>query len=166
MPVLCHILNYTNPNPNAPRCNLAYPSTWADKFKYQMRWSAALHYVGARDDHPSETCAFPGAHGWTGSKNINVLAGVQNVTGLLESWVQVDSSNGTAEEALKFLIHFLGDLHTPLHLTERGRGGNSVKVSFDGRQSSTFNVQLHDVEINLIFSLPNRPPLGMGRTLK
>lgn len=102
-----------------------------------MRWSAALHYVGARDDYPSETCAFPGTRGWAGSKDINVLAGVRNTTHLLDAWVEGQSTTiEVAEEALKFLVHFVGDLHMPLHLTGRDRGGNSVKVSFDGRQTN------------------------------
>ncbi|KAH8977743.1 S1/P1 nuclease-domain-containing protein [Lactarius hatsudake] len=45
-----------------------------------------------------------------------------------------------ASEALKFLIHFVGDMHQPLHLTGRNRGANGVKVSFDGR-----NTNLHSV---------------------
>ncbi|KAF9070395.1 S1/P1 nuclease [Rhodocollybia butyracea] len=136
LPVICDILNYTSRNPNEPQCHLAPVSTWADKLKYRMRWSAAMHYVGANDDYPSETCAFPGEHGWAGSTDINVLAGVRNVTSLLDAWVEGYSSDATAEEALKFLIHFMGDLHMPLHLTGRDRGGNSVKVRFDGRQTN------------------------------
>jgi hypothetical protein len=101
-----------------------------------MRWSAPLHYVGAKDDYPSETCAFPGERGWAGSKDINVLGGIRNTTNLLDAWVEGQSSSDTAEEALKFLVHFVGDLHMPLHLTGRDRGGNSVKVLFDGRQTN------------------------------
>ncbi|KAJ3762951.1 S1/P1 nuclease [Lentinula raphanica] len=138
LPVLCDILNYTSPNPNEPPCHLAPVSTWADRLKYRMRWSAPLHYVGAKDDYPSETCVFPGERGWAGSRDINVLAGIRNVTSLLDAWVDdgQTTSDDTAEEALKFLIHFIGDLHMPLHLTGRDRGGNSVKVRFDGRQTN------------------------------
>jgi hypothetical protein len=39
-------------------------------------------------------------------------------------------------EALKFLVHFIGDLHMPLHLAGRERGGNGIHVLFDGRQTS------------------------------
>jgi hypothetical protein len=45
----------------------------------------------------------------------------------------LDEDDGRANEALKFLVHFLGDMHMPLHLTGRDRGGNSDKVLFDGR---------------------------------
>ena len=129
LPTVCDILDNTN-------CHLAPISTWADKIKYRMRWSAALHYVGAIDDYPPNDCAYPGPNGWAGKKEINVLDGVQNVTGLLEDWVKHDASYDTASEALKFLVHFVGDMHQPLHLTGRDRGGNSAKVVWDGRKTS------------------------------
>ncbi|THU89058.1 phospholipase C/P1 nuclease [Dendrothele bispora CBS 962.96] len=137
LPKICEILNYTSTNPNEPQCHLAPISTWADRYKYKMRWSAALHYVGAVDDHPSKTCAFPGDHGWSGRTNNNVLGGIHNTTYLLEQFVDGGNSQvHVADEALRFLVHFIGDLHMPLHLTGRDRGGNSVKVLFDGRQTN------------------------------
>ncbi|KAK7448807.1 hypothetical protein VKT23_013537 [Stygiomarasmius scandens] len=136
LPKICEILNYTSTNPNEPQCHLAPISTWADRYKYKMRWSAPLHYVGAVDDHPSKTCAFPGDNGWAGRTNINVLGGIHNTTYLLEQWVDGDPQTHVADEALRFLVHFIGDLHMPLHLTGRDRGGNSVKVLFDGRQTN------------------------------
>lgn len=44
-----------------------------------------------------------------------------------------ESDDEGAQVALKFLIHFVGDMHMPLHLTGRDRGGNGIKVSFDSR---------------------------------
>ncbi|HKE12631.1 MAG TPA: S1/P1 nuclease, partial [Myxococcota bacterium] len=39
-------------------------------------------------------------------------------------------------EALRFVIHFLGDVHQPLHCaTNNDRGGNCVPVEFFGRES-------------------------------
>ncbi|KAK7041407.1 hypothetical protein VNI00_009273 [Paramarasmius palmivorus] len=133
LPKICEILDFSSNDPTKPECHLAPISTWADKFKYRMRWSAPLHYVGALDDYPSETCAFPGDRGWAGKRFINVLGGIRNTTDLLEGYVTGEQDITTANEALKFLVHFLGDLHMPLHLTGRDRGGNSVKVKFDNR---------------------------------
>ncbi|KAF8874821.1 phospholipase C/P1 nuclease domain-containing protein [Mucidula mucida] len=104
-----------------------------------MRWSASLHYVGAVADHPSQLCLFPGAKGW--EKDVNVLSGIRNTTNLLADWVEAEKSGAggdhdMANEALKFLVHFLGDLHQPLHLTGRDRGGNGVKVLFGGRSTN------------------------------
>ncbi|KAF9480931.1 phospholipase C/P1 nuclease [Pholiota conissans] len=131
LPTLCGILELPN-----DRCHLASVATWADQHRYQMRWSAALHYVGALDDYPSETCAFPGPRGWAGHPGVNVLDGIQNTTRLLQDWVNEDASHDVANEALKFLIHFVGDMHQPLHLTGRDRGGNSVKVRFGQRTTN------------------------------
>jgi len=105
-----------------------------------MRWSGALHYANAIDDFPSKTCAFPGTGGWAGTKGGNVLDGIKNVTGILEDWVKDDASDAAANEALKFLIHFVGDMHQPLHLAGRERGGNGIPVLFDRRHTSEFLV--------------------------
>jgi len=129
LPTLCSILD-------EPHCHLAPIATWADKIKFRMRWSAALHYVGAIDDYPPNDCAYPGPSGWAGKKEINVLDGIKNVTGLLADWVNQDANDATASEALKFLVHFLGDMHQPLHLTGRDRGGNSAKVVWDKRHTN------------------------------
>lgn len=135
-PTICTILNYSSPNPDEPQCHLAPVAAWADNIKYKMRWSAPLHYINARDDYPPHTCAFPGPRGWAGTQGGNVLGAIRNVTNILEEWgdgVAMNYPDDSANEALKFLVHFLGDLHMPLHLAGRDRGGNSQKVRFDGR---------------------------------
>ncbi|KAI0062661.1 phospholipase C/P1 nuclease [Artomyces pyxidatus] len=135
LPILCSVL-YPSVSPT-PECHLATVATWADKIRYRARWSAPLHYVGALGDHPSDTCLFPGSRGWAGHEGGNVLAAIRNVTTILEDFVQVSerrvADDALAEEALKFLIHFVGDMHQPLHLTGRDRGGNGNKISWDGR---------------------------------
>jgi len=62
-----------------------------------------------------------------------VLDAIKNVTRLLEDWTRGEANDGTANEALKFLVHFMGDLHMPLHLTGRDRGGNSDTMSCGDR---------------------------------
>lgn len=135
-PTICDILSDDATTQPQQPCHLAPISTWADKFRFKMRWSSALHYVGPLDDHPSQTCLFPGERGWAGSRGGNVLDAIKNVTGLLENWTRGEANDGTANEALKFLVHFMGDLHMPLHLTGRDRGGNSDRVLWSGRQTS------------------------------
>ncbi len=120
---LCTIL------PEYAQCHLAPVAAWADKVRMYMHWSGPLHYVGGVGDHPSDHCSF-GDDGWQGAPAHNVLGAVRNTTMWLEKGYD------GAEEALKFLVHFIGDLHQPLHLTGRDRGGNSVKVRFDGRITS------------------------------
>lgn len=159
LPILCDLLDEP-----ASRCHLAPISTWADKFKYQMPWSKALHYVGSLDDYPPDNCAYPGPRNWAGTREINVLDGIKNVTGLLEDWVKCDANDDTASEALKFLVHFLGDLHQPLHLTGRDRGGNSAKVKWDRRNTSKFIYSFLSLANNLILGFVSfRPSRTLGQ---
>lgn len=121
-----------------PPCYISRVATWADQVRRQPRYrqTGPMHYIGATDDHPSGTCAFPGEHGWAGKTDVNVLGAIRNTTGTLVDYVTGGADAESAEEAMKFLIHFLGDMHMPLHLTGRDRGGNSVRVAFDGRVTS------------------------------
>ena len=136
LPTLCSILD----TQGGESCSLASVASWADKFKKKMMWSAPLHYANAEADYPPEHCLFPGATGWKGSKGGNILAGIRNTTDLLDQWVQEgsDPSDPVASEALKFLIHFAGDVHQPFHLVGRERGANGVDVKWENRQVSKY----------------------------
>ena len=46
--------------------------------------------------------------------------------------------------ALKFLVHFVGDLHQPFHALGVGHGGNDVKISiFDAASCGNYPCNLH-----------------------
>jgi len=102
-----------------------------------MKWSGPLHYVNAIADHPPQLCLFPGAKGWEGNKDANVLGAIRNTTDLLSQWVEEgsDPSDPVAGEALKFLIHFVGDMHMPFHLVSREEGANLVYVKWSNQKS-------------------------------
>jgi len=123
---LCDVLPYY------ASCHLAPIAAWADKVRHFKPWSAHMHYIGDVRDHPSQYCAF-GENGWE-DEHFNVLAAIRNTT----LWLEKQRSG--QEEALKFLVHFMGDLHMPLHLTSRERGGNDMKVKFDGRVTNLHSV--------------------------
>ena len=133
LPVLCSILDLSGPGKS---CSLASVASWADQIKLEMKWSKSLHFVNAVDDHPPQLCLFPGARGWLGKKDANVLGGIRNTTNLLGQWVEQgsDLSDPVASEALKFLIHFVGDMHMPFHSVGREQGGNSVYVAWSGER--------------------------------
>ncbi len=41
------------------------------------------------------------------------------------------------QEALKFLIHLVGDAHQPMHVSrEEDKGGNAIELTFDGRNTN------------------------------
>jgi nuclease S1 len=50
-------------------------------------------------------------------------------------------------EALKFVVHFVGDVHQPLHTVSELGGGNGIAVTFftDPQQRSTHRTNLHAV---------------------
>jgi len=63
------------------------------------------------------------------------------------------SSDAERRQALVFLVHFLGDIHQPLHCSERAcdRGGNSERVNFPFPGQDRPNVSLHHVwDIDLL----------------
>jgi len=154
LPTLCSILNYPKPGKT---CSLASFGSWADDVKNKMKWSAPIHYVNAVADHPPQLCLFPGAKGWEGAKNVNVLGGVRNTTDLLSQWVGQgsDVSDPVASEALKFLIHFAGDMHMPFHLVARERGANDVWVKWSNKKSRLHAVWDGDVVERAIDTTPS-----------
>lgn len=54
-----------------------------------------------------------------------VVSAIQNYTSRLLH------SNVFKDESLKFLVHFIGDIHQPLHACGRDRGGNSAMARCD-----------------------------------
>ena len=152
LPVLCDILdpsssslsNASEPATHPP-CHLAPIAAWADRVRMTpaYRHTATWHYVGAVDDSPGASCAFPGAHGWNGRRDSNVLAALGNQTRVVAGFLDGEGGLADAADALKFLVHFAGDMHMPLHLTGRERGGNGAKVTFDGRMTSTYLFRFH-----------------------
>lgn len=124
-------------------CYLSSVATWADKIRFHARWSAQLHFINGRGDHPPDDCRFPGPDGWGGKERANVLDAIHNVSSILTDFAQGSSAAGApelAQEALKFLIHFVGDMHQPLHLCGRDRGGNSDKVHWENRVTNLHHV--------------------------
>ena len=93
-------------------CHLAPLAAWADKIKWQMCWSSPLHYMNGIGNHLGDHCVF-GEQGWMGAPGMNILGGVKNTS----MWLQGEKP-GT-EEALRFFVHFMGDLPMPLHSLDR-----------------------------------------------
>lgn len=106
--------------------SMAEVSTWADEVRRQdaYKYSAPWHYVnvepGASKYDPSRDCPAEGC----------AVRAIEDEIAALKDPATTDSKR---EEALKFLIHFVGDLHQPLHASyERDRGGNDIKVEANG----------------------------------
>ena len=101
--------------------SMAQVSDWADEFRHTHggEWSGKLHFA----DLPDRQCKF--------EKNRDcptdecVVGAITNYTNRLREGISKTSN----EEALKFLIHFVGDAHQPLHAGNIGdKGGNDILV--------------------------------------
>lgn len=111
--------------------SLASVSDWADQIRGDRPETAPWHFVNipfeASRYDPKRDCA----------KGDCVIAVIERFRRTLS-----DRSRSAAEraEALKFLVHFVADLHQPLHTTDRGdRGGNDVPVTFFGEKVYPFS---------------------------
>ncbi|KAH6715062.1 S1/P1 nuclease [Leptodontidium sp. MPI-SDFR-AT-0119] len=114
-------------------------ATWADAVKRRRPFTSTWHYVDARDSPPTlcglkypADCSAQGTNGC-------VITAINNQTSL---FLSPTSSEITTREALMFIMHFIGDLHQPLHVEDAARGGNDIKpVRFGG----VHTLNLHSV---------------------
>ncbi|KAJ7292214.1 putative nuclease PA3 [Mycena rebaudengoi] len=113
---------------------LASIASFADQFRATAAgaWSAPLHFIDA-EDNPPTTCNVNLTRdcGTTGC----VVSAIANYT--QRSGDGRLSAANTAE-ALKLLVHFVGDVTQPLHDEALALGGNQIPVHFMG-----FNDNLH-----------------------
>ena len=111
--------------------DFASRATWADKYRNAHRETAAWHFVDIEIDQPDlkDACfGFPpvpaGQWASQGAAQDCVVNKIEEFTLELQN-----PATPAAERllALKFLIHFVGDLHQPLHAADhQDRGGNCV----------------------------------------
>lgn len=108
---------------------LANIASWADSYRYETagKWSAALHYIDAEDDPPT-SCGvdFERDCGDAGC----VVSAITNYTQRIGDG-RLSAAN--TQQALKFLVHFLGDITQPLHDEAYETGGNGVDVTYQGQ---------------------------------
>lgn len=99
---------------------LAQASTWADEIRSDPDWKKAepWHYISIDDNETLETTAR--------NPDGDVLEAMQRFEAVLRDPQAVPQAK---REALKFLVHFVGDVHQPLHVGRRDDlGGNRVEV--------------------------------------
>ena len=127
--------------------DFASRATWADKFRDSDRDTSKVHYrathnwhfvnieIGAADvdaacnQHPPLPDGTPASEGPPNDCVVDKI----------EQFVAELGDAHTAKEekllALKYLLHFIGDVHQPLHAAEHehDRGGNTVPVMYAKR---------------------------------
>jgi hypothetical protein len=107
--------------------SLAEASIWADEVREARPETSPWHYVNIPI---SDSGYRPEVHCPTAC----VVSAAEAQLAILRDRRQSDERRA---EALKFVIHFIGDLHMPLHAGDRGdRGGNGVTVWYQWRRTN------------------------------
>ncbi len=107
-------------------------SVWADDIKNYRHDADPLHYVNI----PLQTNIYvPSQHC---PKGLCIIAAIEHDRRVL---ADPRTSRDDKAEALRFLIHFMGDLHQPLHDADNAdRGGNQRLVNFLGHDTNLHKV--------------------------
>lgn len=108
-------------------------STWADDERSVERGTAGWHFIdiplGVSNGDISKYCP---TNGCLTSAITTQLAVLKNP----------EASAKDRADALRYVIHFIGDLHQPLHTTTNNDlGGNCVPVAFEGHDPEETNME-------------------------
>lgn len=110
--------------------DLAYISIWADKIKSDPNWKHAYdwHYATIPDGEVYKAGKYSGKL----IEKINHFSIIAN---------SPKSELEQKKQAIKWLIHLVGDLHQPLHVGNgNDRGGNDIKVKWFGDDTNLHQV--------------------------
>ncbi|GAB3910582.1 S1/P1 nuclease [Mucilaginibacter boryungensis] len=109
--------------------SMADASTWADEIRNQgaYRKTSSWHFLnlplGLNHEEFVRTV--------TTMSNGNVYNEILKTETILKDKT---ASKDQKTEALKFLIHFVGDIHQPMHVSRaEDKGGNTIQVNFSGK---------------------------------
>jgi hypothetical protein len=107
-----------------PDETLAAASLWADEHRRDLAGSAPWHYVNVPLAEPRYDARFCPPTGCIVSKIHNLRAALADE----------GAPRDDRRRALRLLVHFVEDLHQPLHVGNNGdRGGNDLQVRFFDR---------------------------------
>ncbi|MBA0848438.1 hypothetical protein Goshw_002161 [Gossypium schwendimanii] len=102
--------------------------SWADQVKFRYRWSSPLHFINT-----PETCSYQykrDCKDEDGEAGRCVAGAINNYTSQLLTYNSAaDKAEYNLTESLLFLVHFMGDIHQPLHVGfASDKGGNTIDV--------------------------------------
>ncbi|KAG8996162.1 hypothetical protein FRB90_012815, partial [Tulasnella sp. 427] len=116
-------------NKALPSPSIVDIATWPDDYAHspEGKWTKHFHYIDAKDNPPFECNVDMArdcdAHGGC------VVSAIANYTGQL---VHPSRNVNETAQALKFVVHFLGDIAQPLHNEFIAWGGNGIMVKWEG----------------------------------
>ncbi|KAK3988717.1 S1/P1 nuclease [Cladorrhinum sp. PSN332] len=97
-------------------------ATWADIIRGSFPWSSDFHYINPVEDDPPGKCNVT----WPSDcpRKGCVVSAIANYTSIV-----LDNRQSAIQRknATMFIMHLIGDLHQPLHVSGWKRGGNGLK---------------------------------------
>jgi hypothetical protein len=120
---------------------IASEATWADKYRESSEAAAELtadwHFVNTDYDHPNaaQACKHPAFNG-SASEGPSPDCVIDKVVQFIAELKSAQTSSQEQLRALQYVLHFVGDIHQPLHAIARtdpaighdDRGGNCVGI--------------------------------------
>ena len=127
--------------------SLASVASWADSVRKERDESYGWHFV----DIPKDAAGFSEERDCfrPQDKHKDALTDHHNcVVDRIEMFQKTlgdeKASRPDRLEALKWLVHFVGDLHQPLHAIDEARGGNDIKLAvFGSPKCGDYDCNLH-----------------------
>ncbi len=115
---------------------LADVSTWADEVRRQDQYKQTepWHYIN-----------LPLGLDYDGFKGkVENMLESNVYSALVEQMHIITDKTAPREkkaEALKFIVHFVGDLHQPMHISRaEDKGGNTIQLNYDGKGTNLHSV--------------------------
>ena len=127
--------------------HLAAVSVWADDIKGERPETFGWHFVDIPKDangfsEPRDCFRPDEKHTYTQADHHNCV--VDRITMFEQVLADRNAPRQDRIEALKFLVHFVGDVHQPMHAIGEARGGNDIHVvEFGSTQCGKYRCNLH-----------------------
>jgi len=127
--------------------SLASVASWADQVRKDHDESYNWHFVDIPKDAPGfseeRDCFRPqDKHKDAQTDHHNCV--VDRIEIFQKTLADENTSRTERVEALKWIVHFVGDMHQPLHAIEEARGGNDIKLPvFGSAKCGDYDCNLH-----------------------
>lgn len=133
--------------------SMAIAANWADEIRDARPQTSSWHYVNLEID---------GDHRYVPARD---CSGGNCAVGQIlrdEAILRSNAVPAAKTEALKFLIHFVGDIHQPLHAADNhDRGGNDVRIALRRGRPMT----LHHFWDDDVVAAQGRDPVAIARDI-
>ena len=147
-------------------------ATWADRYRDSDRGTTQVHYLQTRAWHFVDIEIDGGSLGAACPADPPIVTASSGpaadcvVNKIGQFFAELADSKTPAVEkrlALKFLLHFVGDVHQPLHASDhRDAGGNDVAILYPGIRTAS---NLHAYWDTRLVRLLGADPRAVGATI-